>query len=270
MARGDRAGQAARERLAGELDDVEVVVGQGDVGHLVDVQVDRQVVGLGDVEHAGALGPRVGGEVRAAAHHVDAAGGGRGDQLGRRLVAREQADLQRDAAAQPLAQPDQRVDGAEGVGPDVQVDVGADRRDAAGDVAADRGEGPGLDVGAVDRREQDAPAVAGRDEVVADAGRQPRRGEGLVEVGVRFAGGGEHAPAAARRGRTPSPGATATVPPSSSTSPSAPSGSRTPRSAATAVPARWAAPSAGPTCCNATVTLLLTCTVLIQVLFGAH
>ena len=88
-------------------------------------------LGLRDVEHAGALGPRVGCEVRTAAHHVDAAGGGRGDQLRRRLVAREQADLQRDPAAQPLAQPDQRVDGAEGVGPGVQVDVGADRRDAA-------------------------------------------------------------------------------------------------------------------------------------------
>src|SRR6185436_10521827 len=195
VARRDRVGETAGARLAGELDDVEVVVGGGQVGDLVDVQVHRQAAGLGDVEHAGALGLRVVGEVRAAAHHVDTAVGGRGDQLRRRLVPGEEADLERDAAPEALPQRGQRVDGAEGVGPPVQVDVGADRRDAARDVAADRGEGAGLGVGAVDRGEQGAPAVAGRDEVVADAGRQPGRRQRLVQVGVRFAGGGEHAPA---------------------------------------------------------------------------
>ena len=248
------AGEAARERLAGELDDVEVVVGLGQVGHLVDVQVHRQVAGFGDVEHAGALGPRVVGEVRAAAHHVDAAVGGRGDQLRRRLVARQEADLERDAAPQALAQPGQRVDGAEGIGADVQVDVGADRRDAPRDVAADRGEGAGLGVGAVDRGEQDAPAVAGRDEVVADAGRQPRRRQRLVQVGVRFAGGGEHAPAlrvevGAFAGGEGHGGAVEQHVAERAVGQPDTAERRDGR------PARRAAPSAGPTCCNATVTL---------------
>ena len=206
MAGRDPPGQAAGQHLPGQVLDVERSVG-GQVGLLVDVQVDRQAVPLGDVEHPGDLAVRVGREVRAAADDVDAARDGLGDQGVTGLVVGEQAHLQRHPPAQPFAQRDQGVEAAERVALDQQVDVRADGGDAVGEVAAHGRQGARADVGAVDPDDQRPPGQDGGGQVVAGAEGQARRGEGLVQVRVRLAGGGEHAPARRVEGDGVGPGA---------------------------------------------------------------
>jgi hypothetical protein len=196
VARRDALLQPAREHLLCHVDDVQLRVGEGHVGLLVGVQVHRQAVPLGDVEQTGDLAVRVGGEVRAATDHVDAAGGGLRQHRVRDVGAGEQADLQRHAAAQPLAHGDQGVHTTHGITGARHVDVGADGRDAARDVAAHGGQRPRGDVDGVDRGQERPPLLDRGDEVVARAGRiGPRRRQRLVEVRVRLGGGRQHSPA---------------------------------------------------------------------------
>ncbi len=108
----------------------------------------------------------------------------------------EQADLQRQAVADLVAQRDQRVDAAERVALGRDVDVGADGGDAAGGVAGERGAAADEHVGGVDIRAEGAPLLDRGDQVVVLGRAQPARGQRLVQVRVRLARRGQRAPAA--------------------------------------------------------------------------
>lgn len=156
---------------------------------LVRMQIDADAVPLGDGQGAGDSGLRVLGEVRAATEQV-------GPQLQClvedfvRCLDVQHGDLQRDPLAQLLAQPQQRPQPPERIGAGQDVGVGADGGRTIGDQFVQGAAGPdqhvllrhllGIAVPGGDRPGQ----VAGR-----CTGKVP--GEGLVEVGVGFGGGGQ-------------------------------------------------------------------------------
>jgi hypothetical protein len=132
--------------------------------------------------------------VRAAADHVDPAGGGLGQHVVGGVGAVQQADLQRDPLAHLLAQRDQRVDAAERVALGGEIDVRPHRGDAARGVAVQRSATPRVHVRGVDHGPVRAPLLDRRHQVVVPGRPQPGRRQRLVQVGVRLAAGRQRLP----------------------------------------------------------------------------